>query len=142
MQCKKLSHKELQTNVPDLIDKSEGDYLYHEGYVYYSSEHDDGKVFKRANDSGTVITAFEKTKYKDSYRTSLYGNASWSNEYKYRVPIIIDGYVHLKILHVKEEEMNRGERISDGFDTYTSYTDLIFKVKADGISDLETESVD
>jgi len=36
MQNKKLSHEELQKNIPELKGKSEGSYLYHEGYVYYS----------------------------------------------------------------------------------------------------------
>jgi len=130
MQSKKISHEELQKIIPDLKGMSENDYLYHEGYVYYSfcqSGTEDatgwvsgGEVFKRAKDDGTVVTTFDGTHYK-SVET-----ASSSRSYYYSIPIIADGYVHFKIHYCRS---NDWEGDSESWLTY--------KVKADGTSNLE-----
>jgi hypothetical protein len=131
MQSKRISHEELQKNIPDLISKSEERYLYHEGYVYYSfclpgggadatGWMNGGEVFKRAKDDGTEITTFDKT-FEESVTT-----ASSSHVYYYYVPRFEDGYVHFSIEYENDNDVE-GKSVS-----YLKY-----KVKADGISDLE-----
>jgi len=140
MQDKKFTHEELQKNIPDLAAKKEDEYLYHEGYVYYSICLEGGdyfentSIFKRAKDDGGKITAFDKTE-KCSTRDGNYG--FWENIYHYHIPIIVDGYVHFKIIYEETKRSPLGERPSEGYDEEQNLTELIYKVKADGISDLE-----
>ena len=130
MENKIFLHEELQKNIPDLKNMSEKGYLYHEGYVYYSLERpgardatgwlSGGEVFKRAKDDGTELTTFDKT-YNQSVET-----ASSSHIYDYKIPIIEDGYVFFKISYCRRCDWADDE-----------YNWIIYKVKADGISDLE-----
>jgi hypothetical protein len=131
MQTKKLTHEELQKNIPDLEGKSENEYLYHEGYVYYSYSGSGGgrdaagwtsggERFVRAKEDGSEITSFSKT-----YETSS-STASSSHYYSYSVPELgDDGYVHFEIRHERSNDWNEDE---------TSW--IRYKVKADGVSDL------
>jgi hypothetical protein len=132
MENKQLSHKELQKNIPDLNNKSENDYLYYEGYVYYSiclpggggdqtGWMNGGEVFKRTKDDGTKVTTFGKT-INDSVST-----ASSSHIYKYYKPKLIDGYVHFTIKYDYSCDWE-----SDSSEYYE------YKVKADGISELDS----
>ncbi|MCL2764640.1 MAG: hypothetical protein FWD40_05105 [Treponema sp.] len=126
----KRTHEELQNNIPDLKGSSEKNYLYHEGYVYYSFEQpgardatgwvSGGEVFKRVKDDGTEVTAFDKT-YNKSVET-----ASSRHMYSYSVPAFADGYVYFKILYSRSNDW------SDDKNEWITY-----RVKADGISDLE-----
>ena len=139
MQTNKFSHEELQKNIPDLVQKKEGDYLYHEGYVYYSiflvgDLYENTAVFRRAKDDGTEITTFDITK-KQSTRDSNYG--FWAKIYHYHIPMTVDGYVYFKIIYEEMKRRPLGERPSDGYDEERILSELIYKVKADGISDLE-----
>ena len=81
----RLSHEELVKNIPDLKGKSEGGYLYHESYVYYSGWMDEGEVFKRAKDDGTEITAFDETKHTSS------GGSIEYDRYDYHIPLFVGG---------------------------------------------------
>ena len=138
MPTNKISHVELQKNIPDLIQKKEDDYLYHEGYVYYSiflngDRWDNISVFKRVKDDGTEITTFDKTKNI----TSRSNMGFWANTYNYHIPMTVDGYVYLKIIYEKMTKTPLGESYSDGFDEECILSELIYKVKTDGMSDLE-----
>jgi len=131
MQNKKLSHEELQKNIPELKGKSEGSYLYHEGYVYYSFSKpgggadqtgwlNGGVLYKRVKDDGTEITSFEKT-CEESVTT-----ASSSHVYSHTTPQLKDGYVYFEIKYTYD---------CDWADEEVTW--LTFRVKADGISELE-----
>ena len=129
MENRILSHEELQKNISDLENKPESGYLYHNGYVYYSSNRpgasdatgwiSGGEVFKRVKDDGSEITVFDKT-YNKSAST-----ASSSHTYNYGTPKLADGYVHFSIRYSSR---------SDWGDDSEQYA---YKVKDDGISDLE-----
>ena len=122
-----MTHEELQKNIPDLP----GAYLYHEGYVYYSSSRSGardaagwlsgGEVFKRATDDGFEVTTFSGT-YNQSVST-----ASSSHYYTYSVPELKDdGYVYFSI---------RYDRSNDWSEDETSWYN--YKIKADGVSSIE-----
>lgn len=128
MENKKFSHEDLQKNIVDLKSNS---YLYHEGYVYYSTKQSGGgrdatgwvgggEVYKRVKDDGTEVTVFNKT-FNDDCET-----ASSRHSYYYSTPTFNDGYVHFKITHKGTCE------VEGDYENYNTY-----KVKADGISNLE-----
>jgi len=122
-----------------LAAKKEDEYLYHEGYVYCSICLESGDYFenttviKRAKNNGEEITAFDKTE-KCTTRDGNY--RFWEELYHY-YPMIIDGNVHFKIIYEEIKRSPLGERPSDSYDEQRKLTEFIYKVKADGIRDLE-----
>ena len=128
----KLTHEELQKNIPDLENKSESDYLYHEGYVYYVFSEGSGgrdatgwvgnkQGYVRTKDDGSEETAFYKT-FDSSSST-----ASSSHSFTYYTPELKDdGYVYFKI---------RWDSSCDWAEDETRWRN--YKIKADGVSDLE-----
>ena len=127
MENKKLSHEELIKNNPEM----KYGYLYHEGYVYYISKQPgsgrdatgwvgESTVYKRAKDDGTEITTFDKTRNTDV------STASTSGSYSYSSPRFKDGYVYFEI------GCDGSNDVEGDYYYCTTY-----KVKADGISDLE-----
>ena len=126
----KLTHEQLQKNIPDLMNMQENHYLYHNGYVYFSCVKpgardatgwlSGGEVFKRVKDDGSKVTVFDET-HNQSVTT-----ASSSHTYSYEVPKIADDYVILTIWYSRSNDWED--------DSQTLYT---YRVKADGASGLE-----